>query len=320
MKSILTLFFAILAFSAFANFSGNYDPANWTETHSLDCDDGFVELSAPSSIALTSSDNYACGGSSFFGYSIPLTACGTISFNWEFNEQCYGDSRFGYSVNGVAHQLTNDFGGTDQYGFAVANVSVGDVFSFYIYSTNYNMCSAGYCAIGSFNGPSFACQNGNKVSVCHNGNTLCIAPAAVPAHLAHGDYLGECGAPGCVPQEGGNGLQSIVDALDPEANKEGKAIQIRSSMITLQESLAKETTKNESKMIDVYPNPANDQITIANSLDKNLGTISIMDITGKIIFQKKYTYSEARIDLQDFSPGIYYIRTDDAEIVKFVKQ
>ena len=50
-------------------------------------------------------------------------------------------------------------------------------------------------------------DNQNKVNVCHkpngNGNgvngtnggpiALCVAASAVPAHLAHGDCLGECG-------------------------------------------------------------------------------------------------------------------------------
>ena len=39
-------------------------------------------------------------------------------------------------------------------------------------------------------------NNNNKVSVCHNGNSLCISASAVPAHLAHsGDYLGNCTGP-----------------------------------------------------------------------------------------------------------------------------
>ncbi|GAA4423910.1 hypothetical protein GCM10023188_03200 [Pontibacter saemangeumensis] len=32
----------------------------------------------------------------------------------------------------------------------------------------------------------------DKVLVCHNGHEICIAPAAVKAHLAHGDVLGSC--------------------------------------------------------------------------------------------------------------------------------
>ena len=37
-------------------------------------------------------------------------------------------------------------------------------------------------------------NNNNKVLVCHNGNTICISPNAVPAHLANhqDDYLGSC--------------------------------------------------------------------------------------------------------------------------------
>lgn len=37
------------------------------------------------------------------------------------------------------------------------------------------------------------CGNNNeKVLVCHNGHTICIAPEAVPAHLKQGAYLGPC--------------------------------------------------------------------------------------------------------------------------------
>ena len=34
---------------------------------------------------------------------------------------------------------------------------------------------------------------GSKVLVCHKGKTISISPNAVAAHLAHGDYLGNCG-------------------------------------------------------------------------------------------------------------------------------
>ncbi len=33
---------------------------------------------------------------------------------------------------------------------------------------------------------------GRKVTLCHNGHTISVAPQAVRAHLAHGDYLGPC--------------------------------------------------------------------------------------------------------------------------------
>jgi len=38
--------------------------------------------------------------------------------------------------------------------------------------------------------------NGNggedKVEICHNGQTLEVAPSALPAHYGHGDTLGPC--------------------------------------------------------------------------------------------------------------------------------
>lgn len=73
--------------------------------------------------------------------------------------------------------------------------------------------------------------------------------------------------------------------------------------------------------LTLFPNPATNHITIANSPYKMLGTISIYDISGKMIFQQKFTTSEAKIDVQDFSPGLYFIKSDDLhEQLKFVKQ
>jgi PKD repeat protein len=46
------------------------------------------------------------------------------------------------------------------------------------------------CENGNGNGKG---NKNNQVSVCHNGNVLCLADNAVAAHLAHGDQLGACG-------------------------------------------------------------------------------------------------------------------------------
>ena len=51
----------------------------------------------------------------------------------------------------------------------------------------------------------WACgQNGAKVSLCHvlpgnpnNRRTICVSPNAVDSHLAHGDYIGDCGQVAC---------------------------------------------------------------------------------------------------------------------------
>lgn len=52
------------------------------------------------------------------------------------------------------------------------------------------------------------CGNRNeKVVVCHKGNDLCVAPAAVAALLAHGDSLGSCSC--TVPVKGNNHPNSL---------------------------------------------------------------------------------------------------------------
>jgi hypothetical protein len=88
-----------------------------------------------------------------------------------------------------------------------------------------------------------SCQK-EKVMVCHNGHTICIASAAVPAHLAHGCNLGPCNV--VVPQSYSTGPVSAerlafsvypnpntgsfsVEMLDKTSNEEVK-IEVRSSI------------------------------------------------------------------------------------------
>jgi hypothetical protein len=63
------------------------------------------------------------------------------------------------------------------------------------------------CVTGSNGKKQLGCdpQDKKKTTICHlppgnpaNEHTLCIGNPAVPAHLAHGDYLGPCNsAPTC---------------------------------------------------------------------------------------------------------------------------
>lgn len=60
--------------------------------------------------------------------------------------------------------------------------------------TDDNNCVATDCAM--INAEDVRCTAGNsgnhKVMVCHNGHNICVDYHAVPAHLAHGDYIGSC--------------------------------------------------------------------------------------------------------------------------------
>ena len=44
-------------------------------------------------------------------------------------------------------------------------------------------------------GTASAQNDSHKITICHKGNTISVDFHAVPAHLDHGDVIGECGQP-----------------------------------------------------------------------------------------------------------------------------
>ena len=55
----------------------------------------------------------------------------------------------------------------------------------------------------------------------------------------------------------------------------------------------------------VYPNPANDHITIATPSFP--ATVSITDVSGQVIMQANITSSETKIDVSALASGCYLI-------------
>jgi hypothetical protein len=125
-------------------------------------------------------------------------------------------------------------------------------------------------------------NNNNKVLVCHNtssannpDNAICISPNAVPAHLAHGDALGDC-AP------------STARMIHPDQ-------------------------PNIPIGISLFPNPAHGQITVTFKDAGNIyNGYQIIDITGRVVLSKGLgegsTSGSITIDISHFSPGIYMMR------------
>lgn len=70
--------------------------------------------------------------------------------------------------------------------------------------------------------------------------------------------------------------------------------------------------------INVYPNPANDFITVSLSNFQNNIELSILDITGKEITSQQLTQELEKIDLSSFQEGVYLlqIRTSEGMVTK----
>ncbi len=76
----------------------------------------------------------------------------------------------------------------------------------------------------------------------------------------------------------------------------------------------------QSKVV-LYPNPATNQVTIQNEDRKMLGTVSMYDMSGKMIYKKFAGNPQTTIDLKNFPAGVYYIKSDQlTAALKFVKQ
>lgn len=66
-----------------------------------------------------------------------------------------------------------------------------------------------------------------------------------------------------------------------------------------------------SRFIEIYPNPATDNIQLQSKLsDVNNAELKIYDVHGKEVFSKSYTNllkQSVKINISDFSQGIYFL-------------
>lgn len=81
-------------------------------------------------------------------------------------------------------------------------------------------------------------------------------------------------------------------------------------------------TENHSEVVSVYPNPANETITIETPSAKINSEYFISDAVGKIVLTGKTTGEKTLIDLHSLLPGVYLLKTISSQgnsSVKVVK-
>jgi hypothetical protein len=62
----------------------------------------------------------------------------------------------------------------------------------------------------------------------------------------------------------------------------------------------------------MYPNPANDLVRIALNTGEEAGTVSVLDVQGRVVLQQAFRGAQADLDVSGFSSGAYVVqlRTD----------
>jgi hypothetical protein len=70
--------------------------------------------------------------------------------------------------------------------------------------------------------------------------------------------------------------------------------------------------------IDVYPNPANNKVTIKSEVP--VKKVIVLSITGQVLLSQEFNTGQASIDVSTLNAGIYFMRINDTYVHKLVKQ
>lgn len=106
----------------------------------------------------------------------------------------------------------------------------------------------------------------------------------------------------CGSTAGNNGCNRTFAA----PNNNNMSLRIMANALSVNEFL--------SSKFSVYPNPANNEITISNAENILLDNASITDINGRIVKKFKLTgISEEKINISELNNGIYFLKVETSE-------
>jgi hypothetical protein len=114
-------------------------------------------------------------------------------------------------------------------------------------------------------------NNNNKVLVCHNGNAICVAAAAVQTHLNHGDQLGACATP----------TKTLAQGSQTHA-------------------------AGESARVVLYPNPVANQLTIGLPIGSESASVKLYSAAGKLVLAQRLSAKNSVVSLEGLPAGLYY--------------
>ncbi len=138
-------------------------------------------------------------------------------------------------------------------------------------------------------------SGGLRVKMCHDGVEICIAPLAVPARIALGDYLGGCNTVVC-PESDSKAIESF------------KAASINGVI---------------NSSISIYPNPALEGFYIENLEGFSQNTeVRLLDVCGRVV-QHEFISSEEFtpwISVKSLAKGTYTVILEQQSVQILIKK
>ncbi len=118
----------------------------------------------------------------------------------------------------------------------------------------------------------------DKVTICHNSNSLVVAGNSISSHLAHGDMLGDC-------------QQQVASRGNMQENLEEELVDAK---LTVQ----------------AMPNPSSNYFTIFvnGTSSKEMINMKVTDVMGRAIEQRQYLRAGQALNIgNNFKAGIYFV-------------
>lgn len=122
-------------------------------------------------------------------------------------------------------------------------------------------------------------NNNDKVMICHNNNIICVASAAVQAHLDHGDHLGGCA--------------------------------ISAARIGIENESAELSSRN----VIVYPNPVTEDWNVQVSGVEAGSVIKMYDQNGVLVKTFLTNRTSQAIPVRGLAAGLYYLQINNRGVL-----
>jgi hypothetical protein len=71
--------------------------------------------------------------------------------------------------------------------------------------------------------------------------------------------------------------------------------------------------------LNIIPNPANNKITISSPILTGITQLSILNVTGEKVLERKLTENETQIDISTLPRGVYFVRLQNEKMVEVGK-